>query len=85
MVHYQNIADIQAINDEYIAILKQLQEMMIHSVVLSEGMFYFKQVLRKPTFRGAVKSTFISSIPDDVLIQKTIQDTIVYLFTTSFI
>jgi hypothetical protein len=85
IVHYQNTADIQTINNDYITILKQLQEMKIQSVVLSEWIFYFKQILRKSTFREAVKSTFMSRISDDTLIQKTIQDTIAFLFTTSFI
>jgi len=84
-VHYQKNADLLTINDAYITILKQLHEMKIQKVVLYEGIFYFKQILKKPTFWDIIKSVFITTISNDDLIQQTVQDTIKFLFMTSFI
>jgi hypothetical protein len=84
-VHYQKDTDILVINDEYVMILKELHQMSIQIVVLSGGIFYLKQILKRPTFRGIIKSMFTTIPIDDILIQQTVQDTIKFLFATSFI
>jgi len=85
-VTYEKKEDMLTINDEYIDILKELnQTTKIQKIVLSNGTFYLKQSKKKTDFWEIIKNIFRTPTSDDSATRQTIEKTIELLLSTSFI